>query len=400
MQKKLLLSLVVLSTLLLKATETMNIETTNNTATADLEKRIESLEKTLASKQDAKLQQALSNNNSFNQQDFIPDISLILSASAVSRNIKNSDYEGYGIDGFVESTDEIPFNKNRGFNLNYAEFAMHSAVGPYFDVDTIFHLHPDEFEIEEAYITTKQLPANLEIKAGAFRSGFGRINAIHAHAQHFVAQPLVYEAMLGVEGIRDPGIALHWVAPTDTYIMAGIEALQGTNELSFGEPEKNNLYVGYLKTGFDLGENTTVLTGGSVAQGKTTENQDSKLYGGELTIKHILDSYSSVSWQSEYLYRNKNSDKQAGLYTQLIYDIDNNWELGTRYDAITKNLVTQPDDLKKYSAIVQYKPFEFSKLRLQYSHDNSKSFVGQRRAEDLIALEFIIEAGAHGAHAF
>jgi len=388
MQNKLLFSMV-LSSLMLNATET-----------TDLEKRVESLEKQLSSKQESKLEQALSNSNSFNQKDFIPDISLILSGSAVSRNIKNSEYEGYGIDGFVDSTDEIPFNKNRGFNLNYAEFGMHSEVGPYFDADAIFHLSPDEFEIEEAYITTKQLPANLQLKAGAFKSGFGRINAIHAHAQHFMAQPLVYEAMVGVEGIKDPGVALHWVAPTDTYLMAGVEALQGSNELSFGEGEKNNLYVGYLKTGFDLGDNTTVLAGGSVATGKTENNQDSKLYGGELTLKHTIDSYSSLSWQSEYLYRNKNNAKKAGLYSQLLYGMNSNWEMGTRYDAITKNVATQPDDLKKYSAIVQYKPFEFSKLRLQYSQDKSKSFAGQRRTENFIGLEFLIEAGAHGAHAF
>lgn len=373
MQKKLLISLM-LTTFVLQANE--------NT------------------QQDTKIEDALSNSKSFNQKDFIPDISLILSASALNRNIKNSEYEGYGIDGFVNTTDEIPFNKNQGFNLNYAEFAMHSEVGPYFDADAIFHLSPDTFEIEEAYITTKALPANLQIKAGLFKSGFGRINAIHAHAQHFVAQPLVYEAMLGVEGIKDAGVALHWVVPTDTYIMVGVEALQGTNELSFGEPEKNNLYVGYLKSGFDLGEETTVLVGGSFAKGKTTLNRDSQLYGAELTLKYTVDSYSSLSWQSEYLYRDKDDEKQAGLYTQLIYDIDSSWELGVRYDAITKNVPTQPNDLNKYSAIVQYKPFEFSKLRLQYSHDNSKSFAGQRKTEDMIALEFIIEAGAHGAHAF
>ncbi|SFV55995.1 Zinc-regulated TonB-dependent outer membrane receptor [hydrothermal vent metagenome] len=391
--KKTILISVALSTLLLHATEKDN-----------LEKRVESLEKALKATKEQQLQEkmkkALNSSNSFKQQDFIPDIALILSASAVSRNIKNSEYEGYGIDGFVDETDEIPFNKNRGFNLNYAEFSMHSAVGPYFDADAIFHLHPDEFEIEEAYITTKKLPANLQIKAGAFRSGFGRINAIHAHAQHFMAQPLVYEALLGVEGIKDPGIALKWVAPTDTYISLGAEALQGSNELSFGEPEKNNLYVGYLKTGFDLGENTTVLTGASIAKGKTQQNQDSKLYGGEFTLKHTLDSYSSINWQSEYLYRDKNSKKQAGFYSQLVYDINSNWEVGTRYDALTKNVTNQPDDLKKYSAIVQYKPFEFSKLRLQYSHDKSKSFGDKRKTEDFIGLEFLIEAGAHGAHAF
>jgi hypothetical protein len=388
MQKKLLLSML-LSTLLLQATESKT-----------LEERVEKLEKALASQQKAKLAKALNGSNSFNQQAFVPDISLILNASAMSRNIKNSDYDGYGIDGFVDHTDEIPFNKNRGFNLNYAEFGMHSEVGPYFDADAIFHLHPDEFEIEEAYITTKKLPANMQLKAGAFRSGFGRINAIHQHAQAFVAQPLVYESMLGVEGIKDAGVSLNWVAPTDTYLMVGAEALQGSNELSFGYPESNNLYIGYLKTGFDMGDSNALLIGGSVASGKTKENQNSRLYGAELTLKHTIDSYSSISWQSEYLYRDKNKQKQAGLYSQLRYNMDSSWEFGGRYDAITKTLENHPDDLKKYSAIVSYRPFEFSKIRLQYSKDRSKSFGGKRQDEDMIALDFVVEIGAHGAHAF
>jgi len=387
--KKTILISVALSTLLLHATESTK-----------LEKRVESLEKALNAQKHEKLKKALSGGNSFNQKSFIPDISLILSGSAVARNIDNDQYEGYGIDGFVESTDEIPFNKNRGFNLNYAEFGMHSVVGPYFDADAIFHLSPNEFEIEEAYITSKKLPANLQLKAGSFKSGFGRINAIHQHAQHFTEQPLVYEAMLGVEGIKDAGVSLNWVAPTDTYIMAGAEALQGTNELSFGKSSSNNLYVGYLKTGFDVGESSSLLAGASVASGKTENNKNSRLYGGELTLKHTIDSYSSLSWQSEYLYRDREDVKQAGYYTQLIYDKDSNWEFGVRYDALNKNSINQPDDLKKYAAIVQYKPFEFSKLRLQVDHDKSKSFGGIRRDENRVMLEFLVETGAHGAHAF
>jgi len=387
--KKTILISVALSTLLLHATENL-----------DLEKRVESLEKALHAQKKDKLKKALNNSNSFSQKSFMPDISLILSGSAVGRNIDNDQYEGYGIDGFVDNTAEIPFNKNRGFNLNYAEFGMHSVVGPYFDADAIFHLSPNTFEIEEAYITSKKLPANLQLKAGSFKSGFGRINAIHQHAQHFTEQPLVYEAMLGVEGIKDAGVSLNWVAPTDTYIMAGAEALQGTNELSFGKSSSNNLYVGYLKTGFDVGESSSLLAGASVASGKTENNKNSRLYGGELTLKHTIDSYSSLAWQSEYLYRDREDVKQAGYYTQLIYDKDSNWEFGVRYDALNKNSINQPDDLKKYAAIVQYKPFEFTKLRLQVDHDKSKSFGGIRRDENRAVLEFLVETGAHGAHAF
>ena len=392
MKNTLLLS-VVLSTLLLHATENEN-----------LEKRVESLEKALKANQEQQLEEkmkkALNSNDSFNQKSFIPDISLILDGSAISRNIDNDTYGGYGIDGFLEEADEIPFHRNRGFNFNYAELGMHSEVGPYFTSDAIFHLHPEGFEIEEAYLTTKTLPANLDMKMGKFRSGFGRINAIHQHAQHFSEQPLAYEAMLGVEGLNDAGVALHWVAPTDNYLMAGIEAMQGTNELSFGKSSENNLYVGYLKSGFDLGDSTSVLTGASIATGKTEDNQESKLYGGELTLKYIIDSYSNLTWQSEYLYRNRDSIKQGGYYTQLLYKKDSNWEFGTRYEALNKNAKNQPNDLKKYSAIATYSPFEFSKIRLQATPDKSKLFGGKRRTENQVLLEFLVETGAHGAHAF
>jgi len=390
MKETILLS-VALSTILLYATPQEQKK---------LEERVDKLERALASQEKEKMKQALSKSSSFSQKSFIPDISLILNASALSRDIKNSDYEGYAIDGFNPRTDEIPFNKNRGFNFNYAEFGMHSVVGPYFDADAIFHLHPDEFEIEEAYITTKKLPSNMQLKAGLFRSGFGRINAIHHHSQHFMAKPLVYESMLGTEGIKDAGVSLNWVAPTESYIMLGAEALQGENELSFGYPESNNLYVGYLKSGFDMGDTNALLLGGSVAKGKTANNKSSRLYGVELTLNHIIDSYSSLRWQSEYLYRDRDNQKQAGLYTQLLYDMNSNWEFGTRYDAITKNIDTQPDNLKKYSAIISYRPFEFSKLRLQYSKDKSKSFQGKQQDENMIALDFLVEIGAHGAHAF
>ena len=391
--KKIILLSMATSTLLLHAGDVKA-----------LEKRVASLEEALEVSQKRidkeKIDEAMtSKNNSFNQKAFIPDISLILNASAVSRIIKNSTYEGYGIDGFVDKIDEIPVNKNRGFNLNYAEFGMHSAVGPYFDADAIFHLSPDSFEIEEAYITTKKMPYNVQVKAGTFKSGFGRINAIHQHAQHFVVQPLVYEAMFGVEGIKDPGISVNWVAPTDTYIMLGAEVQQGSNELSFGESD-SLLYVGYIKGGFDLGDYTTALWGTSIAKGKTDTDKDSTVYGVDFTLKQTIDSYSSVTWQSEYLHRDRDNVKQAGFYTQLLYDLNSNWEVGARYDALTKNSLTHTDDLKKYSTIVAYKPFEFTKLRLQYTFDDSKSFQNERKEIHEFSLEYVVEIGAHGAHAF
>lgn len=346
----------------------------------------------------------------FDQKSFLPDIALILDGSAAGRNINNSTYKTQYIPGFssYDSNEEVefPFNKERGFNFNYAELSLHSTVGPYFDADAIFHLSPDEFEIEEAYITSRALPYVLRAKVGKFRSEFGRINAIHQHAWKFTSQPLVHEALLGAEGINDAGAQLQWILPTDTYIMAGFEAMQGVNDVSFGDTQENNLYIGYLKSSFDLSDESTLLAGVSIAHGKNEEDKDTNIYGADLTIKTVLDSYSSLLWQSELLYRNKETtlgtQKQAGYYTQLVYQVDQNWAAGIRYDCLYKNLDNQPNDLDRYTAMLEYKPFEFTKFRLQYTHDNSKAFGldDQRQNIDEILLGFTIEAGAHGAHAF
>ena len=353
---------------------------------------------------------SMQKNETFDQKSFLPDIALILDGSAVARNVSNSVYETQYIPGFSSydpaKEAEIPFNKNRGFNFNYAELALHSTVGPYFDADAIFHLHPDEFEIEEAYITSRSLPYGLRAKLGKFRSEFGRINAIHQHAWKFTAQPLVYEALLGTEGINDAGVQLQWVLPTDTYLMAGLEAMQGNNDVSFGDVEKNNLYIGYLKSSVDLTDMTTLLGGVSIAHGKQDNGQTTDVYGLDLTTKTALGSYSSLLWQSELLYRDKQkengSDKQAGFYTQFVYQYDQNWAAGVRYDSLFKNIDTQPDDLDRYSAMLEYKPFEFTKFRLQYIYDRSRAFGidDQRKNISEILLGFTIEAGAHGAHAF
>lgn len=352
-----------------------------------------------------------SSASSFSQSAFLPDMSFILDASALSRNIKNSEYELYSIPGFTEAPGageaEIPFNKERGFNFNYAEVALRSVVNPYFDADVIFHISSDALEVEEAFVTTRELPYGLRAKVGKFRSDFGRINAIHHHAWNFTSQPLVYEALIGVEGINSAGVQLQWIAPTDTYLMVGGEAMQ---KLTPESPnEENNLYIGYVKSSIDIGD-TSILGGVSLARSKYFEDEavalanDSDIYGLELTIKSILDSYSSLTLQSELLSRTQQSASgdvtQAGLYSELVYKINNSYSTGIRYDLLYKNLDNQPDDLEKYSAMVEYKPFEFSKIRLQFTHDKSKEFGGERRDTNEVLLGITIEAGAHGAHSF
>ncbi len=374
----------------------------------------------LSAKQTQQAQQIAQSTNrsvntsaSFSQNAYLPDIALILNMSAVSRNVKNSDYENFSIAGFIPSgTAPLPFNKDKGFNLNYAEVAMHSVVDPYFEAFANFHLHPNEFEIGEAYVQTTSLPYALRVKAGKFKSNFGRINSKHQHSWHFDSQPIIYETLFGPDGISDAGIQLQWVAPTDTYIMAGIEAMQGTNDKSFGDTQENNLYVGYLKSSVDVGDNLSILGGVSFAHGKNSENNatnPTNVYGVDLTLREQLGSYSALTWQSEYLYRNKNvgprNDKQAGVYSELIYQYNNNYSGGVRYDAITKNDTDlssyagiDTNNLDRYTAMLEYKPFPMSRLRLSYTYDRTKIIAGERKNISEVMMSLNIAAGAHGAH--
>jgi len=343
-------------------------------------------------------------NASFSQKDYIPDISLIINSSAVARNVDNVDYSSYETPGFIDSDPdkEIPFNPDRGFNFNYAEVAMYSAVDPFFDAFAIFHMTSDEFEIDEAYVSTRDLPNGLKVKAGKFKSAFGRYNEKHQHVWEFSEQPLVYSGFFGPEGLSDPGVQVQWVAPTDTYLMLGFEAMQGENEQSFGYQKGNSLYNTYAKTSVDVTEDTSVLAGVSYIHGKNLEG-NTDIYAADLTVQTQLSSYSSLAWQSEYLYRNKEQDiktaRQDGMYSQVVYKYDQNYAGGFRYDTLMKNNLGD-NNLDMYTAMIEYKPFEFSRFRLEYSYDKSKYYSGQQKDVQQLMLELNIAVGAHGAHSY
>jgi len=401
MRKRITLSLLLASSLFADAQMDAIKEQLQNQkeAMTNLEAKLTSLE-----------QKNTNQSASFSQNAYLPDMALILNMSVLNRNVLNSDYAAAAMPGFISSGNmHLPFNMNRGFNLNYAEVAMHSVVDPYFEAFANFHLHVDEFEIGEAYVQTTSLPYSLRIKAGKFKSSFGRINQKHQHSWNFDSQPLIYKGLFGPDSISDAGIQLQWIAPTDTYIMFGTEAMQGTNGRSFGDDSRNNLYIGYLKSSIDIGDDFSILGGVSYAHGKNITTNSTDIYGMDLTFREQFGSYSALIWQSEYLYRNKElvstREKQAGLYSELVYQYNNNYSFGARYDLITKNDADlsaysglDTENLDRYTVKIDYKPFPMSRLRFSYTYDRSKIIAGERKNVSEVMLSLNIAAGAHGAH--
>lgn len=119
---------------------------------------------------------------------------------------------------------------SEGFQLRSAELVFTGSVDPYFDMLVQAALFDGGIEIEEAYITTRRLPAGLQFKAGRFLSDVGYINKQHIHSWDFVDQPWMIEHLFGEEGLRENGIQLSWMPATNSYTRFGVELLNGESE--------------------------------------------------------------------------------------------------------------------------------------------------------------------------
>lgn len=463
--KKLLLSTVVATSLLASDTELQVLKAQMEQMSKmmrDMQEKITLLEKekvtpvsVTAPQSSSVVMSAQESSGVIPKAALLLNPSLIMDMSYVNRNISDETLSGMGLPGITQGIyGNDPYNKQEGFNLNYAELGFKGTVDPMFDAEAIFHLSEGGLEIEEAFFTTRQLPYNLRLKGGKFLSDFGRINVQHQHAWNFSTMPLVNNAFLGGEGLNEIGVQLQWIAPTDTYLMFGVEVLQGINTGMFGHEAIANpydgssligsasqpsLYVGYVKTSVDIGD-TTLLAGASIASGNSRMDHfayevpyafsgKSDLYGIDLTLKHAFDSYSSLTWQSEWLYRDMKgtqfSDldgdlttndmispnmekKQAGYYTELVYAPNQTWRTGIRYENIYQNDVivdninqNMPDNMDQVTAMVEYHSSEFARLRLEYLHSNAL-FNEALERQDLDSIMFSINLalGKHGAHSF
>jgi hypothetical protein len=397
--------------------------------------------------------------SAFDQSKFVPDIAFVLDVSSVARDIADQKYYSLTLPGFtypfLNQPSSSGLNAHRGMNFNYGEMSLYSVVDPYFDLFAVIGLAPDGAGLEEAYFTTRKLPYGFQVKAGKFLASFGRLNEQHEHYWDFANRPIIATAFFGEDGLNEIGAQLIWVAPTSFYLVFGAEVLNGANEQSFGtsgfsDPRGSvsidavqgpNLLIGYIRSSFDI-EEASILFGISNAMGRTRNDQgysegsgnavdaNTDIIGGDLTIKYSLDAIRYLSFQSEYMYRVMNGteytddyistiiispnslDKHnSGFYAQVAVKLDQLWRAGVRYDLLMQNDVSLagadqhlPSNLPRYSAMIEYSPTEFSRLRLQIDRDESHYVQASgglyRQPYTQVILQANLTIGAHGAHAF
>jgi hypothetical protein len=385
---------------------------------------------------------------------FNPAISLILQGTYARTS---QDPNNFAITGSVPSGGEVGPPK-RSFGLGESELAISANIDPYFRGVFIGSFTPENtVDIEEAYFQTLALSKGFTLKAGRFLSGIGYQNEIHQHAWDFQDAPLPYKAFLGGRYQQD-GVQLRWLAPTDLFLELGGELASGQS-FPGNDRNKNGVGSAALfaHIGGDIGESYAWRTGLSYLHTAAANRSysDVDALGNPVTDSFtgrarmwIVDgvlkwapngnaTQMNVKLQGEY-FRVKQDGTltyddtaqavpqfgvplagpfrtaQSGWYTQAVWQFMPRWRVGYRYDTVRHGTLdngivsnglgpTAADfplladyNPSRNTAMVDFSPSEFSRLRLQFSADKSRMGV----TDNQVMLQYIQSIGPHGAHKF
>lgn len=333
--------------------------------------------------------------------------------------------------------------RKRGFTLQQAELQLNGDVDDFLTAQGVLVTLLDPVdnetivELEEAWLQTKDLPANLQVKAGHYFTEFGRVNPLHPHAWDWQDQPVILSRVFGAEGMRAPGARVAWLAPTHQYLEFFVGAQNGNGETmpsflasdeSYEErpvggrlfpsdvpdPRSGNdvVWTGRVATTFELGHERRLGFGASLAFGSNATGGDTVIYGFDFAYQWRAEDFvpgdSFVRLQGEYIGREFEADAQVddsdplnpillpattlgdrGGYVYGLVGWDCGVAAGVRVGYATGSgdsylgggaFGRREDpwrtDRLRISPMLQYQVSPFSRLRLQYDYDDSDHLSG------------------------
>lgn len=332
-------------------------------------------------------------------------------------------------------------NQN-GFTVQNVELSIGAAVDPYLDAQAflIFQIDAEGdtvVELEEAYFTTRALPAGLQLKGGQFFTEFGRQNAQHPHSWSFVDQPVILSRLFGGDGLRSQGARLSWLLSANWYsdLQFGLQNAKGETAVSFlNAPEEaiadrnlierdarnfsDLLYSLRWLNGFDLSDSVSMNLGVSGLWGPNASgaDTDTRIYGADAYIKwqgaYTQRGFPFVAWHTEVLKRSYEAGDPSdptretlddwGGFTQALWGFRPGWVAGLRLEYATSDGDNAADPLrdtrKRLSPNLTWYPTDFSKVRFQYNRDWADHLPGNTADSFWIQTEFSL--GSHTAHTF
>ena len=342
---------------------------------------------------------------------FNPAVSLVLQGRYANLS---QDPNTFAIAGFPLGGEAGP--GRRGFSLSETEMTLSANADDRFAGQATISITPDnQVSVEEAFATYTAAPYGLAPKFGRFFSGIGYLNEQHQHAWDFVDAPLAYQAFLGGQ-YRNDGLQVKWIAPIEQYFEIGGEV--GSGEAFPGsDRNKNGIGSGalYAHTGGDVGDSHSWRAGVSWLHTKSDERSAKDDTGiVDFVWKWAPNGnarQTSFKVQGEYFRRKEKGETamdspvvvdpasysltQNGWYLQAVYQPIPMWRVGVRYDSLDPG-AADPFNPRKWSAMVDWSPSEFSRVRLQFARSQTVAEV----TDNQVFVQYILSLGAHGAHKY
>ncbi len=304
-------------------------------------------------------------------------------------------------------------NIKRNFDagIHEAEFSFQSVVDPYIRADFFLSVGRDPVtgkfgaDLEEGYLTTLSLPAHLQLKAGRFKSAFGRINPVHPHALPFINIPLAYENYFG-EGINDEGISLSWLVPNSAFYQELVLQVSDgpINNPSYSRsPGNRYMEMVHLKNFFDLTPDATLELGLSGITGANYFDLRTNIAAVDLTYKWKpvqYNTYKSFTWQSEAWFSNADTSENKVVNTFGMYSFIN-YQLSMRLFftgmfSWSNNPYSANAAENSYSLTIGWYATEFQKIEIE----GMKITSNVEKGVNQVLLRWIFVIGTHGAHQY
>jgi hypothetical protein len=300
------------------------------------------------------------------------------------------------------------------FSFREAELDIRAVVDPYADAVLILafepahfhahdhdHVHTDEdafqVEIEEAYITFKKIPffnsapLGLQLKAGRFRTPFGRFNQIHLHDLPQLTPASSLQAFLGSHGLMRNGFSAQLLIPTpgDRNSMSLTLQILDGGGLAFNLIDQTNWPAGlaHLSWFWDLEKGHDLELGLSayLEHKPTGSNWPIQLYGVDANYKwrpflfgdkHSFLFGGEIYGAPKEINTNEGGGKTVfafGGFGFAQYQLNQWTYLGLRYDY--RNLANNKEgNGHGVGAYLTYYTTEFLRLRVGYEVMGEKDF--------------------------
>lgn len=365
------------------------------------------------------------------QSNTNPDISLIGTFNTFSNFIKNTPEYG-----------------KLNFETPSMEMFVDGYLNPYSRATANIAYEEGEFAVEELYAQIlRGLPLDLQVKAGKYLVGFGKINTIHPHAWAFLERPLFHQIYFGAEGFNDIGIDLSYALPFENFyssIDLGVfkgDAIAKTVAANPDDPSafydlrgNNPVIVGRWSNFFQLDDYSDLELGLSGSYGVhsydylTSDSRKALYYtytGLDFKYKYRADAYSSFVMQGEALLNSRDVLRSAdeisysqnrintfGAFVYIDYQFEKQFSVGVKYD-FTYGIIGDEsgyaalsnDDKNKTQAISAWFGFYPVEETLAFRLGAENLFFNyaggnSRDSETTIKLQMIFSLGPHKAHPF